>query len=102
MENGRCAWCWGWCGIGVLAALGLGLARGMLREAELEPPGPVAVWAIDRDAGRLYGLDADLILARSLPLSSPPIEIACTPAGRVFVLRAGGFLDELEVGPCLD
>ena len=26
MEPGKCGWCWGWCGIGALAALGLALA----------------------------------------------------------------------------
>lgn len=111
MEAGRSGWCWGWSGIGALAALGLALAGGTLRRAELAPPGPVALWAADRDAGLVYGLDAELILACRVPLRAP-LALARAGEGPLFVLRAGGILDvldargtpqrELDVGACLD
>jgi hypothetical protein len=71
----------------------------------------VVLWAADRDAGLVYGLDEDLILAARVPLAAP-LDLARTLDGRLFVLRGGGFLDELdgrgallrelEVGTCID
>jgi len=111
MEPGQRSWCWGWCGIGALAALAIALASGRLRSAELAPPGPVVLWVADRDAGRLYGLDEDLILAARLPLAAP-LDLARARDGRLYVLCAPGRLveldargapqRELEVGTCLD
>jgi len=111
LERGSSSWCWGWSGIGALAALGLALAGGALRRTQLAAPGPVALWAADRDAGRLYGLDAELILARTIPLEAP-LELARASDGRLFVLREPGLLDlldssgvilrELEIGACVD
>ncbi len=111
MEQEQSSWCWGWSGIGALAALGLALAGGALRRTELARPGPVALWAADRDANLLYGLDADLILATRVPLVAP-LELARARDGRLYVLREAGLLDvldpsgavlrELEVGPSLD
>jgi len=107
MGDGR----WGWSGAGALAALGVALAGGALRRAELAPRGAVALWAADRDANLVYGLDEELILAARLPLVSP-LELASGPDGRLFVLRERGVLDvldssgtvlrELEVGTSLD
>jgi hypothetical protein len=111
MEQNRSSWCWGWSGIGALAALALALAGGALRRTELAPPGPVALWAADRDAGLVYGLDEELILACRVRLPAP-LALARARDGRLFVLRAPGILDvldsggaflrELEVGACLD
>lgn len=111
MEQGSSSWCWGWSGVGALAVLAVALAAGVLRDSELARPGPVVLWAADRDAGMLYGLDEELILASRVPLTGP-LDLARTDSGRMFVLRASGFLDELDargellrevqVGPCLD
>jgi len=107
MGDGR----WGWSGAGALAALGFALAGGALRRAELAPCGAVVLWAADRDANFVYGLDEELILATRVPLVSP-LELARGRDGRVFVLRERGVLDvldssgivlrELEVGTILD
>ncbi len=111
LEQGRSSWCWGWSGIGALAALGLALAGGALRRTELASPGPIVLWAADRDGGMVYGLDQDLILAARVPLEAP-LELARARDGRLFVLREAGVLDvldrsgavlrELDVGVCLD
>lgn len=94
-----------------MAALGFALAGGALRRTQLAAPGPLALWAADRDAGRLYGLDADLILARTIRMAAP-LALARSSDGRLFVLREPGILDlldscglvlrELDVGACLD
>ena len=87
-DEDRKAWAWSWAGIGALGMLGAALASGAARSAELAPPGSVAVWVADRDAGALYGLDADLILARTLPLGWP-LDIERAHDGGLFVLRSG-------------
>lgn len=89
MQDGdRRAWAWSWAGIGALALFGAALASGAARSAGLAPPGEVALWAADRDAGALYGLDADLILARTLPLGWP-LDLERAHDGGLFVLRSG-------------
>ena len=107
MGDGR----WLWSGAGALAALGLALAGGALRRGELAPCGAPVLWAADRDANLVYGLDEDLILAARVELVAP-LELARASDGRLFVLREGGVLDvldssgkilrELEIGPCVD
>jgi hypothetical protein len=118
METGRSAWCWGWTGIGVLAALCVAIGVGATRRAQLAPPGPVRVWAADRDGCELYALDADLILAQRTALGWP-LELARARDGGLYVLRAVGgsagtgqrlaridargvLTGETDVGTCLD
>jgi hypothetical protein len=102
---------WGWSGAGALAALGVALAGGALRRGALAPCGAVVLWAADRDANLVYGLDEDLILATRTPLAAP-LELARARDGRLLVLRERGVVDvldssgailrELDVGPSLD
>lgn len=102
---------WGWSGAGALAALGFALAGGAPRRGELAPAGPAVLWAADRDANLVYGLDEDLILAARVQLTTP-LELARAGDGRLFVLRergvldvldpSGGILREIEVGTSLD
>jgi len=75
----------GWFGAGAVLALGLVLARDM--QADPAQPGPVAVWTADRDAQRLFGLDADLIVARRIAVDWP-LEVETTRDGGLWVLRS--------------
>ena len=88
-EEGQSAWCWGWTGIGALAALCVAIGLGAASRARLAPAGPVVLWAADRDAGVLYALDADLILARRTALGTP-LEIVRARDGGLFMLRQDG------------
>lgn len=49
---------------------------------------PVAVWAADRDAHRVVGLDENLIVVREL-LAAWPIDVEARADGGVWVLRMG-------------
>jgi hypothetical protein len=71
-------------GLGVLVA---SLVAFVLAEPPPVPPGAPRVWVADRDAGALYGLDADLYLARRL-LVDWPLAVAAASEGRLWVLRA--------------
>ncbi|MBK7645214.1 MAG: hypothetical protein IPJ19_19580 [Planctomycetes bacterium] len=92
--------------MGALAALGVALAFGALRRTELAPPGAIALWVADRDAGELYALDSELILAQRVALARP-LDLVRSASGRLFVLRArsgtpGEWLDEFDAqGRCL-
>jgi hypothetical protein len=109
----------GWLGTGALIALGVSLIDGSKGEARapvLAPPGAVEVWAVDRDGQELCGLDADLVLARSVRLGSPLAVRSCRGGG-AWVLRAssgtaagprrlarigadGSIAAEIELGAC--
>ncbi len=74
-------------GVGAaLAALG-SLVSGSLLEGRLQSPGPVTVWAADRGASRVYGLDANCIVARAIDVSSP-LRVASAGARGVWIVRA--------------
>jgi hypothetical protein len=75
----------GWFGVGAALALLVMLMRDM--QADPAPPGPVAVWTADRDAHRVFGLDADLILARRI-VADWPLEVEATHDGGLWVLRS--------------
>jgi hypothetical protein len=79
-------------GAGALLALAASLIAGTRRgagEETLQPAGPVAAWAVDRGAQELCGLDADLLLARRVPLGWP-IQVRALPDGGAWVLRSSG------------
>jgi hypothetical protein len=75
----------GWFGVGAALALTLTLMRDM--QAGPAPPGPVALWTADRDAQRVFGLDADLIVARRIAVDWP-LEVEPTRDGGLWVLRS--------------
>jgi hypothetical protein len=75
----------GWFGVGAALALLLTLMRDM--QAGPAPPGPVALWAADRDAQRVFGLDADLIVARRIAVDWP-LQLEPTRDGGLWVLRS--------------
>jgi hypothetical protein len=84
----------GWIGGGALLALAASLLRGATRDPSRElaghalaPAGEVALWAADRDAGELCGLDEDLILARRVALDRP-FAVRALSDGGAWVLRA--------------
>lgn len=78
----------GFLGAGALLAVGAALI-GASRGGSASPaPGPVALWATDRDAHELYGLDENLVITRSVQLGWPLLVRACTGGG-VWVLRSG-------------
>lgn len=77
-------------GAGALLALAASLIGGPRSESDeraLRPVGPVAAWAVDRDAQELVGLDADLLLARRVPLDWP-ISVRALRDGGAWVLRS--------------
>jgi hypothetical protein len=86
---------------------GAARSRRSAARTELAPPGPVALWAADRDAGSVYGLDEELILAaasgagaaRAGARATTGACSCCARRGCLDVLDCGGaFLRELEVG----
>jgi hypothetical protein len=106
-------------GAGVLLALGAGLIGDSGRATgppELQPPGPVAAWAVDRGAQELCELDADLLLVRSVRLGWP-VAVRARADGGAWVLRSklgspaspsildriradGSIAAEVELGAC--
>ncbi|HEV8112787.1 MAG TPA: hypothetical protein VGR31_08420 [Planctomycetota bacterium] len=79
-----------------ISALGVGaliaVATAVFQAAAAGPPGPpaplpVAVWAADRDAGELCGLDRDLHVSRKVPLVRP-FAVRALPDGGAWVLCA--------------
>ncbi|MBL8859104.1 MAG: hypothetical protein JNL28_11395 [Planctomycetes bacterium] len=75
----------GWFGGGVALAVVLALTRDM--QAAPAPPGDTVLWAVDRDAHRLYGLDRDLLIGRSVPVQRP-LDVEATADGGTWVLRS--------------
>lgn len=76
----------GWFGGGAaLAVLGI-LTGGM--QATPAAPGETVLWAVDRDASRLYGLDRDLLVGRAVPVDHP-LEVEPVSDGGTWVLRSG-------------
>lgn len=71
-------------GLGVLVAC---LAAFALIEPPPTPPGPARVWVVDRDASRVYGLDAALYVSRSFAVDWP-LDIEPAADGGLWVLRA--------------
>lgn len=71
-------------GVGVLCAC---LAAFALAEPPRDPPGPPRVWVADRDASRVYALDANLYVARSVTVDLP-LDVEAAPDGGLWVLRA--------------
>lgn len=74
-----------WAALGVVTALAVSAAR--FPPAGPSAPGPVAVWAVDRDASRVFGLDADLFVARRMHVDHPLDVEACRDGG-LWVLRS--------------
>jgi hypothetical protein len=77
-------------GVGVLLALGVSLIQGLRGEAthgDLEPAGPVAWWAVDRDAQELCGLDEELRLTRRVHMGWP-LAVRSRRDGGAWVLRS--------------
>lgn len=70
-----------------LGALAVCLAAFAAAEPPLVPPGDVAVWAADRDASRVYGLDSELRLARRIAVDFP-LDVEPAHDGGLWVLRA--------------
>ncbi len=71
-------------GLGVLCA---SLAAFALAEPPRTPPGEPRVWVADRDASRVYALDANLYVARSVTVDLP-VDVEPAPDGGLWVLRA--------------
>lgn len=109
-------------GAGATLAVGSALiaeaAIGRRGGGESPPPGPVALWATDRDGGVVYGLDANLIVARQVQLAWP-VEVEACRDGGAWALRAGNgspagtyrldriardgsLVTEVTLGTCLD
>jgi hypothetical protein len=74
------------------------IQRSMLGRSSPGPPrpGPVVLWTTDRDAHRVYGLDADLLVARRVELDWP-LEVESCRDGGAWVLRSG---DGTPTGSC--
>jgi hypothetical protein len=106
----------GWFGAGTALALLVVLMRDM--QADPAPPGPVAVWTADRDAQRVFGLDASLLVAHRIAVDWP-LEVEATRDGGLWVLRSddgragsssrldrfdaqGALVAELFLEPCSD
>ncbi len=102
-------------GTGALLACLLALAG---TSGAIAPPGEVAAWVADRDAGRVFGLDRDLLIARRIPVDWP-LDVEPAPDGGLWVLRsaagtarsthrldrfgpAGGLITELWIERGLD
>ncbi len=107
-------------GVGAAAAVLGSLVSGSLLEGRVQEPGPVTVWAADRGASRVYGLDADCIVARAIDIGSPLRVVSAGERG-VWIVRARAaharsahelvlatevgrvkLEFELEIGRCLD
>lgn len=74
-----------WAALGVATALAISAAR--FPHGGPSAPGPVAVWTADRDASRVFGLDADLFVARRLHVDFPLDVEACRDGG-LWVMRS--------------
>lgn len=74
-----------WAALGVATALAVTAAR--FPPSGPGAPGPVAVWTADRDASRVFGLDADLFVARRMHVDYPLDVEACRDGG-LWVLRS--------------
>src|SRR5688572_6345064 len=72
---------------GTLLALAIAMCARSCAPSALARPGPVAVWAVDRDAHRLVGLDQDLIVARQVRVERP-LEVEACADGGAWVLRS--------------
>lgn len=70
-------------------ACALALLLGAARLPFATGPKPVRYWAADRDAHRVSGLDAQLVVRRTLDCGWPR-EVAARADGGVWVLRSGG------------
>lgn len=109
-------------GAGASLALGSALigssGAGGGEAATVPPPGPIAVWATDRDGGEVYGLDASLHVALHFPLAWP-VEVEACRDGGAWILRPGNGspigtwrldriaadgtqIAEVSLGTCLD
>jgi hypothetical protein len=105
-------------GAGAAACVFVSLAGGTLLAGRSSPPGPVAIWVADRGASRVYGLDANNIVARTIQVGSPLRVVSAGERG-VWILRAreararaehdlvlatgeGRITFELELDRCLD
>lgn len=71
-------------GLGVLGAC---LAALAVAEPPPVPPGETAVWVADRDASRVYGLDAGLHLARRIAVDWP-LDVEAAHDGGLWVVRS--------------
>lgn len=83
-------------GLRVAAAFGAGalacVLATLLGAAPLRltsSPPPVRTWAADRDAHRVYGLDADLVVQRVVD-AGWPLAVEARDDGGLWVLRSGG------------
>ncbi len=77
-----------WCAVAFM--LSLSIALGWTRVHEAREPGAaarVAVWATDRDAGRVIGLDRDLLVAQSIAVRAPT-EVEARPDGGAWVVSS--------------
>ncbi len=74
-------------GIGAALAVLSSLVRGDWLEREIAPAGDVAVWAADRGAGAVYGLDENGIVARVLRVESP-LRLASAGDVGVWIVRS--------------
>lgn len=75
-----------------LAAAGLGVLGACLAafagaEPPPVPPGATVAWVADRDASRVFGLDADLLLARRIAVDWP-LDVEPAHDGGLWVLRS--------------
>src|SRR6188768_1287218 len=70
-------------------ACALALLLGAARLPFATGPKPVRYWAADRDAHRVCGLDAELIVRRTLDCGWPR-EVEARADGGLWVLRSGG------------
>ena len=75
----------GWFGGGAALAVVFALTRDM--QAAPAPPGETVLWAVDRDAHKLYGLDRDLLIERRVPVDWP-LEVEATADGGTWILRS--------------
>lgn len=75
----------GWFGGGAAIAVLVAMTRDM--NAAPAPAGETVLWAVDRDAHRLYGLDRDLLIGRAVPVDFP-LEVEAVRDGGTWVLRS--------------